>query len=234
MVAEIETIRQMRQSGASLRQIGSHFGITREAVRRRLVKHYGSTRIQDDLLPIAELARLAGCSQKYIIKLKRQGAIQPAVIGRGRSLWKPETIATIIIYNDSHRCPVCHQPVPSNRSVYCSTGCYIEAGRYKNRPEAVRKRQRESTKRWVAAHPEQAKEIEQRKAKKRSAKKSEERYRTTQYIISRKCTIPLGTVVRVVSGNKGNGTLNVEWSDQILEIPLGCVRKLLTQGLTKG
>lgn len=227
MVAELETMHQMRQSGNSLRQIASHFGVSHEAVRKRL----SSTRVQN-LLTTPEVAHLAGCSQSYIRKLRQQGAIQPTVTGRGRALWNPETIATIIIYNDSHRCRMCQGPVPSNRFVYCSEACRIEGSKYKNRPEAVRKRCQESTARWIANHPEQARKIEQRKAERRQQKISAERYRTTQYIISGKCTIPLGTVVRIVSYNKGRQ--KVEWGEQILEIPAGCVRKLLTQGLTKG
>lgn len=227
MVAELETMHQMRQSGGSLRQIGSHFGVSHETVRKRL----SPTRIQN-LLTTPEVAHLAGCSQSYIRKLRQQGAIQPTVTGRGRALWPPETIATIIIYNDGHRCRMCQAPVPSNRHVYCSEACYIEGSRSKNRPEAARKQQRERMARWRANHLEQAKEIEQRKGKRYSAKKSAERYRTTQYIIFRKCLIPLGTIVRVVSGNQGK--LNVEWGEQILEIPAGCVKKLLPQGLTKG
>jgi len=231
MVAEIETMRQMRQSGANLRQIASHFGISHETVRQRL------SGVTSDKITTAEIARLAGCSKGYIKKLKRQGVIQPAVASRRRTLWSPDTIATIIIYNDGQRCPVCHQPVPVNRHIYCSRRCYLEAHRYKNSPEPARRRQRESTARWKANHPEQAKEIDQRKGKRYQAKKSAERYQNTEYIVWRRGNIPLGTIVRVLSGNKGKGTLNVEWDGQILEVPFTCVKKSekkLTQGLTKG
>ena len=215
----------MRQAGATLQQIADEFGFSRERARQLLSENYGSTRVRQ-LLTTSELVRLARCTPSYIDKLKRRGIIAPAmVVGRRTSLWQPEAIATIIIYIDRHGCLVCQRPVPGNRQVYCSRECYLEAQRYRNRPVAVRKRQQESTARWTANHPEQAKEIERRKAKKYRAKKSEERYRSTQYIILRKCPIPLGTVVKVVSGNK-NGRLNVEWGDKILEVPFGCVRKL--------
>ncbi|GAJ22083.1 unnamed protein product, partial [marine sediment metagenome] len=81
----LDTMHQMRQSGATLDQVGSRFGITRERVRYLLTKHYGSTRIQD-LLTAVELARESGCGYWYIVKLKRRGVIQPAmVVGRGRT-----------------------------------------------------------------------------------------------------------------------------------------------------
>jgi len=220
----LDSMRQMRQQGASLQQIGGHFGLTRERVRGLLTQHSGSTRV-GELLTATELARLAGCTWNYIDKLRRRRVIQPAmVVGRGRTLWKPETIATIIIYNGSHRCRVCHQPIPSNRSVYCSRECYIEASRYKNRPEVIRKRQQESTARWRANHPRQAKEIDQRKAKKYQAKKSAGRYHNTEYVIWRRCPIPLGTVVRVLRVSRGKAV--VEWGEQTLEVPFACVRKL--------
>lgn len=223
MVAQTKAMHQMRQKGATLQQIASTFGISREEVRRQLTRHYGSTRIQD-LLTAAELAHLAGCSYGYIDKLKRRGIIQPARVVGGRTLWQPETVATITSYIDCHRCPVCQQPVPSNRSVYCSEACYIEASRYKNRPEAVRKRQQEATARWRANHPEQAREIDQRKAKKYQAKKSAERYQNTQYVIWRRCLIPLGTVVRVLGLSRGK--VRVEWGQQVAEVPFGCVRRV--------
>lgn len=128
----LDTMYQIRQSGISLDQVGSHFGITRERARQLLTKHYGSTRIQD-LLTAAELARLAGCSHNYISKLRRRGVIQPAmVIGHRRSLWRPETIATIIIYADRHRCPICQQALPSDRWVFCSQECRLKARRQRH------------------------------------------------------------------------------------------------------
>lgn len=149
---------QMRQSGATLQQIGSPFGISRERVRQLLVKHYGSTRIQDLLTP-AELSRLAGCSLRYIYKLTRRGVIQPAmVVGRGKTLWKPETTAAITTYIDRHRCRVCQRPLPSSRRSYCSQGCSIEGHRYKNWPEPAKRRHLEWMARWRAEHPEKARD----------------------------------------------------------------------------
>ncbi len=160
---KLDTIYQMRQSGATLDQVGSRFGITREGVRQILTKHYGSTRIQN-LLTTTELARLTDCGYSYIVKLKRRGVIQPAiVIGHCRTLWKPETIATIILYIARHGCPMCHGSVPSNRQVYCSRECYLEAHRYKNQPEEAKKQHNERVKRWLAKNPERARQILQRK-----------------------------------------------------------------------
>lgn len=225
----LEAMHRMRQSAASLQQIANQFGISRQRVGSLLTKYYGSTRV-GELLTVTELARLAGCLRNYIVKLRERGVIQPAkVIGRGRTrggtLWKPSTISTIITYIDSHRCLVCHQPLPSNRRRYCSPACYIEGHRYKNRPEEARRQQRESVARWIAGHPEQAKQIRQRSERKYLTKKSVERYHTTEYVVWRKGPIPLGTVVRVVSGT-APGRLKVEWGDQTLEVAFSCLRRI--------
>lgn len=164
---KLETMHQMRQSGTTLDQVGSRFGLTREGVRQLLIKHYGSTRVQN-LLTATELTRLTGCDYSYISKLRRRGVIQPAmVVGHGRTLWKPETIATIILYIDRHSCPMCHGPIPSNRHVYCSRECYLAAHRYKNQPEEARRQHNERVKRWLIENPKKARQIRQRKQARR-------------------------------------------------------------------
>jgi hypothetical protein len=160
---KLETMYRMRQSGTTLDQVGNRFGITREGVRKLLTGHFGSTRVKN-LLTVTELTRLTNCGYSYIGKLKRRGVIQPAmVVGHGRTLWKPETIATIIMYLDRHVCPMCQGPVPSNRQVYCSRECYLEAHRYKNQPEEVKRRHNERVKRWLNENPERARRLQQRK-----------------------------------------------------------------------
>jgi hypothetical protein len=160
---KLETMYQMRQSGTTLDQVGSRFGITREGVRKLLTKHYGSTRVKN-LLTVTDLTRLTSYDYSYINKLRRRGVIQPAmVVGHGRTLWKPETIATIILYIDRHSCQTCHGPVPSNRQVYCCQECYREAHRYKNQPEEVKRRHNERVKRWLTENPGKARRLQQRK-----------------------------------------------------------------------
>jgi len=177
----------MRQSGATLQQTGNYFGISREWVRKLLDRHYGSTRI-GELLTAAELAAEAGCSPAYLRKLKRRGVIQPARVVGQSTLWKPETVATIITYVD--QCQVCHRPLPSDRWAYCSTACSIEHHREDQR------------------------------------KKAAERYGSTDYVICKRCLIPLGTVVRVASGIPARGRVKVDWDGRILELPFGFVKRV--------
>lgn len=230
---KLDIMHQMRQSGITLDQIGNRFGITRERVRQLLAERYGSTRVRE-LLTATELARLAGCTWKYIDKLKQRGIIQPAeVVGHGRTLWKPQSIAIVIEYIDQHRCPVCHRPVPSNRQVYCSRGCYLEARRYKNQTKEARRQHDERVKRWRAEHPEKAKQIQQRAQARRQTKRASQRYQTTQYVIRRKCPIPLGTEVRVLSYNTTRGRVKVERGEQTLEVPFGCIKRIVKEAVTK-
>lgn len=131
--AKLDNMYRMRQSGTTLDELGARFGITREGVRQLLNGHFGSTRVQN-LLTVTELARRAGCSYRHIAKLKRHGVIRPKmVVGHGRTLWKPETIAAVTGYINRHECPVCHAPLPTHRSVYCSRKCYLEACRHHNK-----------------------------------------------------------------------------------------------------
>ena len=227
----VDTMHQMRQSGATLDRVGSRFGITRERVRQLLTSHYGSTKVQE-LLTTTELCRLAGCTWNYVNKLKQGGVIQPAkVVGQGRTLWKPETIATIIIEIDCHRCPVCYQPLSSDRLVYCSRQCYLEAHRYKNQPEEKKRQHNEGVKRWLGEHPEKARQIQQRKQARQQAKRSRQRYQTAQYVIWRKCPIPLGTVVRMLSYNRAGGRMRVEWGEQIVELPFCCIKRIAKEAV---
>ena len=153
------------------------------------------------------------------------------VVSHGRTLWKPETIATIIIYINRHGCPVCHGPVPSDRLVYCSRQCYFEAHRYKNQPEEARRRHNERVKRWLMEHPEKAKQIQQRAQRMYRARKLGEGYQTAQYVIWRKCLIPLGTIVRVLSYNRTGGRIKVEWGEQMAELPFGCVKRIVKEAI---
>lgn len=229
--AALSVMVQLRQSGASLQQIAGRFGISRERVRQLLVKHCGSTQVHD-LLGAQELARKAGCSRNYILKLRRRGIIQPSmVVGGKRTLWKPETVDIIIGYKTSHRCRVCNRPLPDNHWVYCSRRCWIEAyrHRYLNMPEEARRLHNERVARWQNTHPEEAKDIRRRMHKKYAAKKSMERmerYESSLYVIRARCPIPLGTVVKVHGSGKTKGRAEVKWCGRPMEIPWCCLKRM--------
>ena len=232
--ASRSTIVEMRQSAASLQQIASRFGVSRERIRQVLVEQYGSTKV-NRLLGVAELARHAGCSQSYIRKLRRRGIIQPAkVVGKKRTLWKSETIDTIIQYISSHPCRVCNKLLPSNRWVYCSRECWVKAYRHRHRyikmSEQEKRLHNEKVARWQKNHPEQARDIRRRGQRKYWAKKSIDRYEHNRYIIWKKCLIPLDTIVKVLGYGATKGKLKVEWGERIIEVPFCCVKRIAEQG----
>jgi hypothetical protein len=109
--------------------------------------------------------------------------------------------------------------------------CYLEARRYKNQPEEARRQHNERVKRWLAEHPEKAKQIQQRGQARQQAKRSRQRYQTAEYVIWRKCLIPLGTVVRMLSYNSAKGRIKVEWGEQIVELPFGCVKRIVKEAV---
>ncbi|GAH45167.1 unnamed protein product, partial [marine sediment metagenome] len=98
--------------------------------------------------------------------------------------------------------------------------------RYKNQPKEKKRQRDERAKRWLAEHPEKARQIQQRKQARQKAKRARQRYQTAQYVIWRKCPIPLGTVVRMLSYSKAGGRMRVEWGEQIVELPFCCVKRI--------
>jgi len=133
---------QMRQAGATLEVIGQAFGIRKQLVSRRLIKHYGTTKVQG-LLRKIELLELTSSSPPYLNKLKLGGVIKPAQVpGRKKLLWPQQSLKQVLDYKVSHprHCRMCGRPRPSERSVYCSDGCEIEGHKIKNRPLEVRER----------------------------------------------------------------------------------------------
>lgn len=158
------------------------------------------------------------------------------VVGNKRTLWKPETVNTVVEYNTSDRCRVCNGPLPDNRWVYCSQTCWIQAccNRYKNMSEEAKKLQKERVARWQKNHREQYREqyreIIRRSQRKYERKKSIERYESNRYIIWKRCLIPLGTVVKVIGVGTNKGRLKVQWDNRTAEVPFCSVKLIAKQG----
>ena len=123
---KFDNVYLMRQSGATLQEIATHFGTSRERVRQWLVKHYGSTKIHPYLTTV-DLARKANCDLTYIYRLRRQGAISAVkVSGKKKLLWDPEVLYIVTQYVRSRLCRVCMRPLPKDRWAYCSEECYTQ------------------------------------------------------------------------------------------------------------
>jgi len=150
-------IKTRRDEGATLQNIAEEIGRTRERVRQILVEHYGTADVEGEVLTTKQLIELTNYSGTTLYKLYRKGIITK--IGKGRlgiGRWPLETLNIILEYR---RCKICDKPLGKGKGVYCSEACRVEAGKYKNRPEAQKKAQVERTQCWQKAHPERYREI---------------------------------------------------------------------------
>lgn len=128
-------IYEMRQTGATMREIGEKVGICRERVRQILLHTFGSTR--HELMSTAKLCALIELPSNHIMRLYKQGIITPAfgydIGGQHRFMWPATTIQVVKDYYDSHHvCRICKKPMSPKRTYYCSDCCKRERYRYKN------------------------------------------------------------------------------------------------------
>ena len=133
----------MRESGASLDQIATAIGRTKERVRQILVKANGSTKHR--LISTQQLYQQIGLPRNRIIKLYKEGVIQPRAewtTGNHHYLLWPSNIAEIIInhYNKKRLCKICGKPLHKGRWVYCSDNCYREGQKYKYKSDEAKKK----------------------------------------------------------------------------------------------
>jgi len=198
---------RMRQSGSTLQQIANYFGVSREGIRQALVKRYGSSGLPG-LLTMAQVSRLTGYKRSDVGKLKRRGIIKPArVVGNGRTLWTEDTVDLIKQYMGSRFCRVCGKSLPEGHWMFCSRPCRIEGSKISNRPQEQKKQQKKRMARYFA-------------------KKAAERYRNSLYVVRKKCIVPMGTVLKVLSIGKTKRHLKVEWRGKTIEIPTGCLKRI--------
>ena len=132
-------LKQRRDAGASLRQIGDEVGRTKQRIHQILVKYYG-TADSEGALSTSQLLEQVGCSVYTLHNLRKEGIISQVSPGR----WKPETLDIIL---ELRKCKMCGKPVGKHRRTYCSTACEVEGQKYKYWPEWRKKVQRERTRR---------------------------------------------------------------------------------------
>jgi len=132
-------LKQRRDAGASLKEIGDEVGRTRQRIHQILVKHFG-TADDEGTLSTPQLLEQVGCSVYILNNLRKEGVISQVSWGR----WKPETLDIIL---ELRKCKICGKPVGKNRRFYCSAACEVEGAKYKYWPDWRKKAQREQTRR---------------------------------------------------------------------------------------
>ena len=132
-------LKQRRDAGASLREIGDEVGRTKQRIHQILVKHYGTAE-GEGTLSTSQLLEQVGCSYYTLHNLRKEGVISQ--VSRGR--WKPRTLDIIL---ELRKCKICGKPVGKHRRAYCSAACQVEGEKYKYLPEWRKKVLRERTRR---------------------------------------------------------------------------------------
>jgi hypothetical protein len=148
---DASVIYAMRRSGATLQQIASRAGKTKERIRQILVQHYGSTKHK--LMSTEQLRKYLGFSRYRVVELYNDNVIAPAreweTSGGRHLLLFPDTVEQITRYLSSHKlCKVCGNPIPVGRRVYCSEECYKEGHKYKYMSVAAKKRHLRNIRRY--------------------------------------------------------------------------------------
>ena len=120
-------LKQRRDAGASLKEIGDEVGRTKQRIHKILVKHYG-TADSEGTLSTSQLLEQVGCSSYTLYNLRKEGIISQVSSGR----WKPETLDIIL---ELRKCKMCGKPVGKHHRTYCSAACKVEGQKYKYWPE---------------------------------------------------------------------------------------------------
>ena len=121
-------LKQRRDTGASLKEIGDEVGCTRQRIYQILVKHYG-TADSEGTLSTSQLLKQLTCCLGTVYSLRKEGVI--SLVSKGK--WKPETIDIIL---ELRKCKICGQPVSKKRRTYCSAACEVE-GQKRRRSRAT-------------------------------------------------------------------------------------------------
>jgi len=116
-------MKHLKEDGWTLEQIGVLAHMTREGVRQRLSKAYGTTYLCL-LLTTDQLAEQCNLSpQAILVFCKRNGIKQvnpPSDKPRGLKWWSSETVSTILALRV---CCICGAPLPKGRNSCCSDEC---------------------------------------------------------------------------------------------------------------
>ena len=106
----------LRQAGLPLRQIGILHDISGESVRLILEKEYGTTEITG-LITRRTLAKLIGCSEKWLKDLEARAVLHPIRVG-GRYLYRTASLE-FIRQLVQRKCSDCGKTVISPQRKYC-------------------------------------------------------------------------------------------------------------------
>lgn len=142
-----EELKNLREQGYTLQEIGDKYGVTRERIRQLLATHYGTTRLST-LVPRMTLAKLMGHSDDVLLRLEREGLVKP-IHHNAQYLYDTKDIEQIskmlipkpLIVKLERICQICGAKFylrpshirPSSPGKFCSNKCKGVNFGYKNR-----------------------------------------------------------------------------------------------------
>lgn len=209
----------------TLQEIGDICGVSRERARQILNKFY-----PDSLYPSAfstsQLALALGISAYCVKHLCERLCISP-MRQRGRrkrNFWNPDIVPKLkeALEHGIGKCRMCGNPIFYPKHVFCSSQCWREGTKYKNRSPEQRKRHGKACQRWAANHKEKVAEINKKSMDKYMKKK----LATHQYTIVGKCEVPIGTIVKNVGRRNSRADINipVKWKGRVYHISIRLLR----------
>jgi DNA-binding transcriptional MerR regulator len=213
----LDQIVDMRRQGYTLRAIGHALGLSHEHIRQILK---GCPELEVPLVEVSA-ARALGCRPHQLIRLRKKGILKPRRLGRFWHYDKEELERARSALERS--CPHCGMSLPlDHRPKYCAD-CQKAYSRnpYAFLGEQARKKHAQSVREWKRRHPERWRELRRRASQNHAEKRRREHYATTQYLVVRGNTLPVGTVFQATGYRRGQLVL-----DNGLTVPSGSVRKL--------
>lgn len=143
---------ELRQQGWILQELGNLIGITKEGMRQRLKRAYGSTKITR-LLTKGEAARKLGVSGARLTLLEKKGGIKPIKRSPRLICYTPKQVLQIykLLYN--RKCPFCESTIPINHIKLCED-CSSKQKRnpYFFMTSEAKNKHIECCRRWQANH----------------------------------------------------------------------------------
>ena len=201
---EVATLR----ADHTLQEIGDKCGVTRQRIKQ-ILDHFYPQRAARNTLLTHQVARRLGISHGRVLSLCKKSDISPVRVVPGHKLWAPDVPLRLAEIIASVVCKVCGKHIEYPKRDYCPE-CYrtYQNSKY-SRSLEFRERHAKYVKRWNEKNPEKLKAIRKRTQEKRAAK----RRITLKYIITGKCEIPVGAIVKN-AGKSMNVRLPVEWNGQ--------------------
>lgn len=187
----------MRKEGNTLQSIGDKIGVTRERVRQILNEYYSGTKMP--FLPEHQVAKICGCSDFTLAKIRKQGLVKPRRAGILHLYDRDEVERA---YSAMQRnCAMCGTPIDRTHKFCVECSAKRRRNIYPFLSQEGKEKAKKASIKWQDEHPDRYRVTLQRAAQRYQAKKHRVYFAETWYEVVRPGHIlPLGTVFQAVRG----------------------------------